>query len=141
MSRRSETTLYFLACVVLYGVVDYFFNQALLYFIGGAIGTLLKLLWRGKVDVLLLLLVWSLLLVGFARLSVTAHRAGVRYTAVLMCAALLSEVDFLMVVLLPGGSLRHFSIALAAGVVVKSLALSWLLLSCRMRYWKKHPAR
>ncbi|NVO86832.1 hypothetical protein [Hymenobacter terrestris] len=141
MSRRSETTLYFLACVVLYGIVDYFFNQALLYFIGGTIGTLLKPLWRGKVEVLLVFLVWSLLLVGFARQSVTAHRAGVRYTAVLVIAALLSEVDLMMVVLLPGGSLRHFYIALVAGVLVKSLALSWLLLSGRMRYQKMHPAR
>lgn len=117
--------LLFILIVIVYFVSDFFFNEAMLYLMGGAIFGSLHELFNKKIAILPSILIWIALLIGFIVLFYRLRNRPLKLFILVIIAALLYVADFILYELLPydvvNALTKYLTIALT--VLIKSLLL------------------
>lgn len=115
----------FIIIVAAYFISDFFFNDAMLYIMGGAILGLLQELSDKKIAMLPSILIWVGLLGAFIVLFYRLRSKSVKVFILLLIAVLLYVVDFIRMELLLINvhtiAVRYFVIAIS--ILPKSLIL------------------
>lgn len=115
----------FIVIVILYFVSDFFFNEAMLYIMGGTILGSLHELFNKKIATLPSILIWIALLIGFIILFYRLHNKPFKFFTLVIIAALLYVADYILYEMLPydvvNATTKYITIALT--ILIKSLLL------------------
>jgi len=133
---RSNCLLLFGICFFVYFIIDWFFSDAFLYLIGGAIGSTTKGVF-GTSSPILVFLIWAIILAIFILIynRVSTNKA-LDIILIVLIAVLLNIVDAIVYELM--GSIKGEwtgYLHLAISVLSKSLLLSWII--CSKQGWLK----
>lgn len=123
-SNKSLITL--AIAIVFYFVSDFFFNDALLYIIGGMVALPVKALAGNKTGDILPTVFWAVVLLGAIVLFFKAKNKVVAFIMAVIIACLLDLIDFIAYDLLPQITIagtRNLTIVLLATVKGCVLAL------------------
>jgi hypothetical protein len=124
----------FIIIVAAYFISDFFFNEVMLYIMGGGILGSLRELSDKKIAMLPSILIWIGLLAAFIVLFYLLRSKPLKIFILLLIAALLYVVDFIRMELLPINvhtiATRYFIIAIS--VLSKSLLLYFII------YYDRH---
>ena len=115
----------FILIVIVYFVADFFFNEAMLYIMGGAILCSLHELFNKKIAILPYVLIWIALLIGFIILFYRLRNKPLKFFILVIIAALLYVADFILYDMLPYdvANLTTKYITIALTILIKNLFL------------------
>jgi len=123
--------------VVAYFISDYFFNQAMLYVLGGVIWGTFDMLFNIDLSLFSGLLIEFLILVGFSVLFYRLRNKPLKYFTIILIAGLLYIIDFLLMNVVSYDpeienriildSSFKSSVFMAFGILSKSLVLSLII--------------
>lgn len=115
----------FIIIVIVYFISDFFFNEAMLYIMGGTILGSLRELFNKKIDTLPSVLIWIALLIGFIILFYRLRNKPLKFFILVVIAALLYVADFILYEMLPYDvtNLTTKYITIALTILIKSLLL------------------
>lgn len=131
-NNKSLITL--AAAIVFYLVSDFFFNDALLYIVGGTVALPVKALGGNKTGDILPIVFWVVVLLGAIVLFFKAKNKAVAFIAAVIIACLLYIIDLIAYDLIPQittANTKNITIVLLAAI--KSCALA-LILNVGRRY-------
>ena len=101
LSQMITNKTLFIIIVAAYFISDFFFNEAMLYIMGGGILGSLRELSDKKIAMLPSILIWVGLLAAFMALFYRLQSKPLKIFILLLIAALLYVVDFIRMELLP----------------------------------------
>lgn len=125
-NNKSIITL--AVAIVFYLVLDFFFNDAMLYIVGGTVALPVKALGGTKTGDIVPTVFWALVLLGAIVLFFKAKNKVVAFITAVIIACLLYLIDFIAYDLLPQittAGTRNLTIVLL--VIIKSCALALII--------------
>lgn len=123
MVTNRKFTIALFVCIITYFISDYFFNDAVLYLVGGLLGILLK----GTEIKSLFLLIWAILLAGSVILSFRLKNKFVWFIVLGIVWCLLYLIDAFLYELLPNISSKALSyLHMGLAILLKSTVLAWI---------------
>jgi hypothetical protein len=132
---KSNCLVIFGGCFLIYLIIDWFFSDAFLYLIGGAIGSTTKGIFNTS-NPILVFLIWVILLAIFIFIYNRFSPSRVLDVIfILIIALLLNIVDALVYELMSIKGEWSGYLHLGISVLAKSLLLSWVI--CSKQGWLK----
>lgn len=123
MITNRKFIVAFSICFVTYLLSDIFFNDAVLYLLGGLFGTIAK--WLGITK--MFYFIWLAVLLGLIILYHKINNKPIKIVLIILLWALFYLIDAVLYEIMPDITskiLKYSHIGLS--VVLKSLALSWI---------------
>ena len=123
ITKNKPLTILFGINIIAYLISDLFFNDAFLYLVGGAIGTLLKPIGLQKG----FYVAWLLILIGVVLLYQKVNHSLLKWLIIILIWILLYLVDIALYKILPdiaSGTATYLNIGLS--VLLKSIFLAWI---------------
>jgi hypothetical protein len=123
MITNRKFIVAFSICFVTYLLSDIFFNDAVIYLLGGLFGTMAK--WLGTTKIFYF--IWLAVLLGLITLYYKINNKPIKIVLIILLWALFYLIDAVLYEIIPDITskiLKYSHIGLS--VVLKSLALCWI---------------
>lgn len=125
----------FIASVAVYSILDYVFNNMMLYIMGGVVGGTIGEAFKAigvKAGIVLICLVWLVLLIGLIVLFYKLNNNVLKYLLIILIAAFLYVIDMAFAgIPYPDADAENIrvisNVVIGVIILLKSLALSWII--------------
>ncbi|UPQ78291.1 hypothetical protein M0M57_11745 [Flavobacterium azooxidireducens] len=124
MITNKEFISIIIVSTILFFVSDYFFNDAIMYIVGGLILAILDKIFSGEIGMPLSLMIWALILMLFIYLFIRIKTKALKYSILILIGILFCVVDLLVYSFFDVRDLATSNLNIALRVIIKSVFLN-----------------